>query len=213
MISLRALPRGWPLPPRGGSGGRLPGCQDAPTDLLFDEALRQDLDDLPALSRRASDLQPAAVARRDAIIKAATPNAGQPWDALPALSDSPTAGLRTLAGHLRQQAVTLEESMDMKERAEMEKEYAELRARQELFALKGCGASRHPSIRLAATLGQCVAATATAAISRKSTRTDQYDGQSGSGGRPHCGAPDAGRPRHQRSRCGPVLPGPRPPSS
>ncbi len=142
---------------------------DAPTDLLFDESLQHDLVDLPGLFQACVTLQPTAVARRNSIIKAATPNASHPWDALPALSNSPTAGLRTLAVHLRQQALTLEESMDLKERAEMEKEYAELRARHELFALKGAVLHAIQSLMLASTLGQCVAATATTAISRKST--------------------------------------------
>lgn len=154
---------------RAAAEGAFREVRAALTDLLFDEALRHDLVDHPALIQACTDLQPAAVARRDAIIKAATPNAGQSWDALPALSDSPSAGLHTLAGHLRQQAMTLEESMDLKERAEMEKEYAELRARQELFALKDSVLHAIQAFELAATLGQCVAATATTAISRKST--------------------------------------------
>jgi energy-coupling factor transporter ATP-binding protein EcfA2 len=70
---------------------------------------------------------------------------------------------------LREQAVTLDESMDMKDRAEMEKEYAELRARQELFVLKDAALHAVHALGLAATLGQCAAATATTAISRKST--------------------------------------------
>ncbi|MFZ4287995.1 AAA family ATPase [Variovorax sp. HJSM1_2] len=144
-------------------------ARDAPTDLLFDEALRHDLGDLPNLIQACGNLQPAVVARRDAIIRAATQNTGQPWDALPALSDSPTAGLRTLAGHLREQAVALDESVDVKERAKMEKEYGELRARQELAALKDTALHAVQAFELAATLGQCAAATATAAISRKST--------------------------------------------
>lgn len=154
---------------RAAAEGAFRDARDVPIDLVFDEALRHDLGDLPGLVQACSDLQPAAAARRDAIIKAATPNAGQPWDALPALSDSPTADLQTLAGHLRQQAVTLEESMDVKERAEMEKEHAELRARQELFALKDAALHAIHAFGLAATLGQCVTATATTAISRKST--------------------------------------------
>lgn len=154
---------------RAAAEGAFRDAKAAPTDLLFDEALRNDLGDVPGLVQACGDLQPAAVARRDAIIRAATPNAGQPWDTLPALSDSPTADLLTLARTLRQQAMTLEESMDLKERTEMEKEYAELRARQELLALKDAVLHAIQAFELAATLSQCVAATATTAISRKST--------------------------------------------
>ena len=154
---------------RAASAGAFRAIRDATTDLLFDEALRNDLGDLPALVQACGDLSVAAVARRDAIVRAATPSARQPWDALPDLSESPTAGLRTLAGNLREQAVTLDESMDMKDRAEMEKEYAELRARQELFVLKDAALHAVQALGLAATLGQCAAATATTAISRKST--------------------------------------------
>ncbi|MEF8690386.1 UNVERIFIED_CONTAM: AAA family ATPase [Comamonas sp. A-3] len=154
---------------RAAAEGAFREARDAPTDLLFDEALRHDLGDLPGLVQECVDLQHTVVARRNAIIRAATPNSGQPWDALPVLSSSPTAEMRTLAGHLRQQAVTLEESMNSKERAEMEKECAELRARQELFALKDVVLQAIQSLGFAAALGQCVAATATAGISRKST--------------------------------------------
>lgn len=154
---------------RAEAEGAFRAARAAPIDLLFDEALRHDLGDLPGLVQACGDLQPAAVTRRDAIIRAATPNEGQPWDALPTLSESPTAGLRTLAEHLREQAVTLDESMDAKDRADIEKEFAELRARQELLALKDAALHAVQAFALATTLGLCASATATAAISRKST--------------------------------------------
>lgn len=61
---------------------------------------------------------------------------GSTWDQVPAMVNSPVEGLVSLVAQLRDTAKALEGTMDAKERAAMDKELSELKARQQLSDLK-----------------------------------------------------------------------------
>jgi energy-coupling factor transporter ATP-binding protein EcfA2 len=142
---------------------------EAPLDFNLDEALRHDLEAAPELVAACDAAQLAARARRDSAREAATPDAAGSWDQITALAPSPVAALRGIVDQLREAAKKLDESMDAKARAAMEKQLAELAGRRQLSDLKAAALVAVDKFLLADKLGQCAAATATASISRKST--------------------------------------------
>lgn len=154
---------------RKAAGDAFKAIVDAPLDFNFDDSLRHDLEAVPELAKACEASQVAVRACRDAVRKAATPDAGGSWEQIPALAASPVASLRAVVEQLRGSAKRLDELMGAGARTAMEKQFAELSARRQLANLKAEALSAVDRFQFVAKLGECVSATSTAAISRKST--------------------------------------------
>jgi energy-coupling factor transporter ATP-binding protein EcfA2 len=142
---------------------------DAQLELSFDETLTHDLEASPELVDACTEFQKALRARRDAVREAAKPDSGNPWDQIPALPASPQEALAKIAAAWREAAVKLDQSQDAAARAKMEKDLAELQARRQLAELKTVALEAVDRFLTSSTLAECLAATSTTAISRKST--------------------------------------------
>lgn len=142
---------------------------DAPLDLNFDETLTHDLEANPELVAACTEFQKALRARRDAVREAAKPDSGTTWDKVPALPASPRETLHQVAAGWREAALKLDQSQDTAARTKMEKELAELQARRQLSDLKAVALEAVDRILLSAKLAECLTATSTTTISRKST--------------------------------------------
>lgn len=142
---------------------------DAQLDLSFDETLTHDLEANPELVTACTEFQKALRVRRDAVREAAKPDSGTPWDQIPALPISPQEALAKIAADWREAAVKLDQSQDATARAKMEKDLAELLARRQLAELKTVALEAVDRFSMSVKLAECLAATSTTAISRKST--------------------------------------------
>lgn len=142
---------------------------EATLDLAFDDTLAHDLEATPEFGEACKALQLALTARRDAVRAAATPGSGKTWGEVPGLTASPRAALAQVAAGLRESANKLDDSQNVEAKAKMEKSKAELEARRQLADLKAVALDAIDRFDLAAKLGECVTATATTLISRKST--------------------------------------------
>lgn len=139
----------------------------ADLDLSIDATLINDLESLPALLEACRKLQARLRERRAAVRSAATP--GGSWDDIPELGADPREALAAVQKGLLDEAKKLDESLDAKARIAMERELAELSARRQLMDLKVAALDAITRFQLAAKLRDCIAATATQSISRKST--------------------------------------------
>ncbi len=142
---------------------------DAQLDLSFDETLTHDLEANPELVTACTEFQKALRVRRDAVREAAKPDSGTPWDQIPALPISPQEALAKISADWREAAVKLDQSQDATARAKMEKDLAELLARRQLAELKTVALEAVDRFSMSVKLAECLAATSTTAISRKST--------------------------------------------
>lgn len=142
---------------------------DAPLELNFDETLAHDLEPNTQLVAACIAFQKALRARRDAVREAAKPDSGTTWDQVPALPSSPRDTLLQIAADWRDAALKLDPSQDPTARPRMEKDLAELQARHLLSDLKPVALEAVDRLVLSAKLADCLAATSTTQISRKST--------------------------------------------
>jgi energy-coupling factor transporter ATP-binding protein EcfA2 len=142
---------------------------DVQLDLNFDETLIHDLEASPELVDACTEFQKALITRRDAVREAAKPDFGYPWDRIPALPISPQEALAKTVAGWREAAVNLDQSQDAAARAKMEKDLAELQARRQLADLKAVALETVDRFLMSTKLAECLAATSTTAISRKST--------------------------------------------
>lgn len=142
---------------------------EATLELSFDETLANDLEANPELVAGCTAFQESLRARRDSIPDAAKDGSGKTWAQVPVLSASPREELAKVAYGLREAALKLDESQDVEARAKMEKALAELQARSLLSDLKSIALEAVDRFNLTAMLDRCITATATTAISRKST--------------------------------------------
>ena len=142
---------------------------DAELDLSFDETLAHDLEANPELVAACAVFQQALRERRDAVRQAATPASETTWDQVPALPPNPRDRLIQVAAGWREAALKLDQSQDASVRAKMEKDVAELQARRLLSDLKAVALETVNRFILSAKLSECLTATSTTAISRKST--------------------------------------------
>lgn len=142
---------------------------DAQLELSFDETLTHDLEDSPELADACTEFQKALRVRRDAVREAAKPDSDTPWVQIPALPISPQEALTKIAVGWREAAVKLDQSLDAAARAKMEKDLAELQARRQLAELKTVALETVDRFLVSTKLAECLAATSTTAISRKST--------------------------------------------
>lgn len=142
---------------------------EAQLDLSFDETLTHDLEANPELATACTEFQKALRARRDAVREAAKPDSATSWDQIPALPISPQEALAKIAADWSEAAVKLDQSQDAAARAKMEKDLAELQARRQLAELKTVALEAVDCFLTSAKLAECLSATSTTAISRKST--------------------------------------------
>ncbi|CAM5788026.1 AAA family ATPase [Rhizobacter fulvus] len=142
---------------------------DAPLDLNFDETLAHDLEANPDLVAACTAFQRALRDRRDAVREAAKPDSGTTWGRVPELPASPRDTLHQIAAAWREAALKLDQSQDTAARTKMEKDLAELQARGQLSDLKAVALDTVDGFILSAKLAECLTATSTTAISRKST--------------------------------------------
>jgi len=140
----------------------------AALDLAIDETVAGDLEAAsPELLSECRALQGALAARREAVKAAAAP--GADWASVPALGSDPRQEIETLRAQWMAAAKALDESADAKKRVEMTAEWAQLDARRQLEEMKPAVLAAIGKLALAAKLGSCGQATATQAISRKTT--------------------------------------------
>lgn len=142
---------------------------DAPLDLNVDETLAHDLEANPELVAACTAFQKVLRDRRDAVREAAKPDSGTTWDQVPALPAGPRDTLNQIASGWREAAIKLDQSQDAAARAKMERDLAELLARRQLSDLKAVAFDIVDRFSLSAKLAECLTATSTTAISRKST--------------------------------------------
>jgi len=142
---------------------------DAALDLNFDETLTHDLEAIPELVAACGAFQKTLRDRRDAVREAAKPDSSVTWDQVPALSPSPRNTLNQIAAGWREAALKLDQSQDAAARTKMEMDRAELQARRQLSDLKAAALETVDRFILSAKLADCLTATSTTAISRKST--------------------------------------------
>ena len=142
---------------------------DAALDLNFDETLTHDLEAIPELVASCGAFQQTLRDRRDAVREAAKPDSSVTWDQVPALSPSPRNTLNQIADGWREAALKLDQSQDAAARIKMEMDRAELQARRQLSDLKAVALETVDRFILSAKLADCLTATSTTAISRKST--------------------------------------------
>lgn len=95
---------------------------DAALELNFDETLAHDLEVVPELAIRCTELQKALKERRDAVRAAVNVESGVTWDQVPTLSEDPCDTLNVTVAAWREAAAKLEQSQDAAARAKMEKE-------------------------------------------------------------------------------------------
>jgi hypothetical protein len=142
--------------------------ETASLDLSIDDALGKEIKDaFPDNPHACATFQKATLDRRADAIKAA--GGSMPWDSIAALAANPGADLKGKAAQLLIEANALEDSMDVKAKAAMVAEQAELDARHKLAEIKATALEAIGKFALCAKLQACVNATGTTGISRKST--------------------------------------------
>jgi ABC-type Mn2+/Zn2+ transport system ATPase subunit len=140
----------------------------ATLDLAIDETVSGDLEGVsPELLAECRALQMAVTDRREAVKAAAAP--GGDWGAVTALTSDPREGIAKFQTQWMAAAKALDDSTDAKKRVEMEAEGAQLDARRQLEDLKPAALDAIAKFNLVAKLAACGLATATQAISRKTT--------------------------------------------
>lgn len=142
--------------------------ENASLDIQIDETLAVELVGVSQkLADDCANLQIALLNRRQAILEASKP--GSDWNAISALPDDPRGALEVAKNQLLAEAKVLEDSMDDKAKAALVTEKAELDARLKLVELKNAALEAIAKYVLLDKLKACSDATATTAISRKST--------------------------------------------
>lgn len=142
--------------------------EGAALDLAIDDALGKELmDAFPDGPDDCANFQKAMHGRRADALKAA--GGAIPWEEVSALTVNPSSDLKTKAGQLLIEAKALEDSMDANAKAGMVAEQAELDARQKLSEIKATALEAIEKFSLCAKLRNCINATVTTGISRKST--------------------------------------------
>lgn len=139
----------------------------ATLNLAIDDTLGSDLAGFPPLLQACEKLQASLHDRRSGVKTAVT--SGGRWEAIVEVSSDPREALRAVQMGWLNEARNLDESLDAQARVALESEFAELSARYQLMELKTAVLDALSRFQLVAKLGACIAATATQAISRKST--------------------------------------------
>jgi hypothetical protein len=140
----------------------------AAPDLSIDDALGKEIKDAsPDSHDDCANFQKGMLDRHAAALKAAA--GAIPWEDIPALTVNPNSNLRAKAAQLLVEAKALEDSMDTNAKASMVAEQAELDARQKLSEIKATALEAIGKFGLCARLRNCLNATVTTGISRKST--------------------------------------------
>lgn len=141
---------------------------NAALDLAIDDALTKELKDaFPDETDAFAEFQKAIRDRREAAMKAAA--GALAWDSIAGLPVSPSPRLTAKADLLLIEAKSLEDSMDVKAKATMLAEQAELDARSKLAEIKATALDAVAKLALNAKLQACANSIATTGISRKST--------------------------------------------
>ena len=142
--------------------------ENAALDLSIDDALGKEIKDAFAECPDACvDFQKAMLDRRADALKATGGTVA--WVSIATLSANPSADLKGKAAQLLIEAKALEDSMDVKAKAAMVAEQAELDSRSKLSEIKATVLETIGKFALCDKLKLCVNATATTGISRKST--------------------------------------------
>lgn len=142
--------------------------KSAQLDLLIDESLATELAGVSQkLADDCANLQKVLLERRAAILEA--PKSGNDWNAIPALPTDPRVDLENAKNKFLGDAKDLEASMDEKAKAAMFIEKVELETRLRFSDLKDAALDAIAKCVLIEKLKACSEATATTAISRKST--------------------------------------------
>jgi len=141
---------------------------NAQLDLLIDVALSTELEDaFPDAADAFADFQKAMRNRREAAMNAA--GGGVDWDCIAPLPESPRQLLTEKAELLQSGAKSLEDSIDLKAKATMVAEQAELEARSKLSDIKATALDVIAKLALNEKLQACANGISTTGISRKST--------------------------------------------
>lgn len=142
--------------------------QHATLDLGIDEALGKELQDaFPETFGDFAAFQKAMQDRRAAAMQAS--GAGIAWESIAALPACPSGGLRDKAEALSKEAKALEDAMNVKARAEMVFQQAQLDARVKLSEIKSAVLEALDRLVHNAKLKACADAIVVTGISRKST--------------------------------------------
>ncbi len=142
--------------------------ESATLDLQIDETLVAELVDVSQkLADDCASFQKAILDKRLAILAASKP--GSDWNAISELSENPREALGSAKTQLLNEAKALEDSMDEKAKAALVTEKTELDARLKLVDLKNAALETIAKYVLLDKLKVCLTATATTALSRKST--------------------------------------------
>lgn len=141
---------------------------NAVLDLSIDEALTKELKHaFPDVFEAFTEFQKAIHDRRQAAMSAA---AGKvTWESIAALPASPSSHLTERVALLLIEVKSLEDAMNVKAKAALVAEQAELDACSKLAALKGTALEAIAKLTLNSKLQTCVNEISTAAMSRKST--------------------------------------------
>lgn len=143
--------------------------ENAALDLAIDDALGKEVADFfPASPDACAGFQKAMLDRRVDSLKATGDTVA--WESVVALPVNPSADLKAKGSQLLIEAKALEDSMDVKAKAAMVAEQAELDARHKLSEIKATVLEAIGKFALCAKLQACVNATVTTGISQKSTR-------------------------------------------
>jgi len=142
--------------------------ENAALNLAIDDALSREITDaFPDAPDHCADFQKAMLDRQAHALKAVA--SAVTWDSIAPLPDSPGPGLADKAARLLIDAKSLEDSMDVKAKADMVAEQSELDARRKLSEIKATALDVINKFALCAKLQACFNGTATTGISRKST--------------------------------------------
>ena len=142
--------------------------KNAQLDLLIDESLTTELAGVgQKLADDCANLQKVLLNRQSGILKASKP--GSDWNLVPALPPDPREELENAKAKFLADAKVLEDSMDEKAKAALFIEKIELETRLRFFDLKDSTLDAIAKFVLIDKLKACSDATATTAISRKST--------------------------------------------
>ncbi|GKT02085.1 AAA family ATPase [Acidovorax sp. SUPP3434] len=142
--------------------------QQAPVDVMFVDALFEELNEVDAqLASAVNVMQEALVARKASALKAAAAEVS--WENVSALSDDPQSQILKLIDGLQQQAKALDATTDEKVRAGMVAEKLELDARVRLGKVKEAVLEAIDKHEICRKLQLCIDGLDTRGISRKST--------------------------------------------
>ena len=142
--------------------------QNAPLDLGIDEALGKELQEaFPETFGDFAAFQRSMRERRATAMQAS--GSAIAWESITALPACPSSCLREKAQVLSKEAKALEDAMDIRERAEMLLQQAELNARLKLSEIKSSVLEALAKLHHNAKLKACVDGIIVTGISRKST--------------------------------------------